>query len=610
MTAMKRPLHVLVLDDDDKILRLLKIFLRQLGYNVTTALNGREGIQMMLENRFDLIIVDIQMPVVDGLEFAEEALTLWPWEKIIFCTGNINSSVKRKAASLGIHTILEKPLSFNTLETAIQEVCCTSDALNHESGSLSQCDIGCELSRLRSFTHEVVEHNHFGKTITDFARVIHEIIPCAAAGVFGMEGDYRKLSVYAEAPLAPSLQNLIEQRIQSHMEFFSGESLPGMPPAELKVRAPKSDELRTNDHYLLMCPVAGKREAKGLLFIVLEGRLEKPPLQLNYLTICAHHLSTLLEGIEHVHEFSIRDPLTDLFSKSYLDEQIQHAWTLSHAQKCPIGLLSLDLNDFRAVNDQFGYAVGDQLLQKIATLITDKLHPTEIAVRRSGDEFCVLMPATDVERAQSLAHTLAKAVETLHPVFNGVTLNLTASVGFALTVEGHGITSSSQLIECAEHARFVAKRTEGTRVSSWTQLKESGQASYNLHPVLVVDDDPQICVLIKRLLNKNMYEVTGVGSVAEAVTLLEQGNRYELMLTDLALPHQDGTEMMRLAAEIDPEMIPVVISGNISKDSEQRLLQQGAFEIIKKPFSPEELRTIVGKSVEQRTRSARKVQKR
>lgn len=221
----------------------------------------------------------------------------------------------------------------------------------------------------------------------------------------------------------------------------------------------------------------------------------------------------------------------------------------------------------------------------------------------------MLMPATSGERAQSLAKTLSAAVKNLYPVFNGVTLNLTASVGFALTVEGHGITSSSQLIECAEHARFVAKRTEGIHVSSWTQLKESGQASYNLHPVLVVDDDPQICVLIKRLLNKNMYEVTGVGSVAEAVTLLEQGNRYELMLTDLALPHQDGTEMMRLAAEIDPEMVPVVISGNISKDSEQRLLQQGAFDIIKKPFSPEQLRSVVGKAIEQRTRNARKEKK-
>ncbi|MEX2605807.1 MAG: response regulator [Kiritimatiellia bacterium] len=606
MTSMKRPLHVLVLDDDDKILRLLKIFLRQLGYSVTTALNGREGIQMMLENSFDLIIVDIQMPVVDGFEFAEEVLRLWPWQKIIFCTGHINSQVKRKAASLNITTILEKPLSFNTLETAIQEVCGSSDALTHEHGSLSQCDIGCELSILRSFTHEVVVHNHFGQTITDFAKIIHRIIPCDAAGVFGLDGDYRKLSVYADAPLAPALQDEIQSRIRSHMEFFSGESLPEMPLCGIETLSQKADVLQANHHCVLMCPVAGKRDAKGLLFIVLKGQLETPRVQLNYLAVCAHHLSTLLESIEHFHEYTIRDPLTGLFTKAWLEEQIHPAWALAQAQQHPIGLLSLDLNEFRAVNDQFGYATGDQLLKKIADLITQNIYPTEIGVRRGGDEFCVLMPATGAERATSLAETLSTAVETLHPVFNGVTLNLTASVGFAVTVEGHGITSSSQLIECAEHARFVAKRSESIHVSSWTQLKNSGQASYNLHPVLVVDDDPQICVLIKRLLNKNMYEVSGVGSVAEAVTLLEQGNRYELMLTDLALPHQDGTEMMRLAAEIDPEMVPVVISGNISNDSEQRLLQQGAFDIIKKPFSPEQLRTVVGKAIEQRTRSVRK----
>jgi diguanylate cyclase (GGDEF)-like protein len=606
---MKRPLQVLVLDDDDKILRLLKIFLRQLGYNVTTGLNGREGIQLMLENSFDLIIVDVQMPVVDGMEFSREVLRLWPWEKIIFCTGNMNSRVKREASSLGIHTILEKPLSFNTLETAIQDVCGTSDALTAEPGGLSQSDIGCELSVLREFTHTLFHHNHLGKTLTEFPKVIHRIIPCAASGVFGMEGDYRKLSVYADAPLDPALENEISARIRSHIEFFSGESLPSMPPCEIKVRNPKADTLQAAKHYILMCPISGGRDAKGILFIVLKGELQGPPLQLNYLTICAHHLSTLLESIENLNTCSIRNPLTGLYTKAFLDEQIQLAWDLAHSRKFAIGLLSLDINEFRALNDQFGYAAGDQVLCMIADQITQNLQPTEIAARRSEDEFCVLMAAADIERAQSLAKTLADKIKMLHPVFNGVTVNLSVSVGFAVTVEGHGITSSTQLVECAEHARFIAKRTEGVHISSWTELKESGQASYNLHPILVVDDDPQICVLIKRLLNKNMYEVSGVSSVAEAMSLLEQGNRYEVMLTDLALPHQDGTEMMRLAAEIDPGMIPVVISGNISKDSEQRLLQQGAADIIKKPFSPDQLRTTVSQCIEQYTRHARKERK-
>ena len=607
MTSMKRPLQVLVLDDDEKILRLLKIFLRQLGYQVTTAPNGREGVQMMLESTFDLVIVDVQMPVVDGFEFAEEVLRLWPWEKIIFCTGHQSREVERRAKALGIKAILEKPLSFNTLESAIQEVCGTSDALTDEPDNLDQCNVGYELGHLRKFTHEVTGHHHFGKTISDYPAVIRRIIPCEAAGVFGMEGDYNKLCVSSEQPLEPGFLAEISAKLRAHLEFFTGNTLAGMPEPEVKVLKSWSEPLKTSEHYVLMTPVSGKRDAKGILFIVLKGQLTaEPPMQLNYLTICAHHLSTLLELMEAFHAHSIINPLTGLYTKAYLDEQIHSAWELARSRSHPMGLLSLDLNEFKAVNEEFGFAAGDQVLIKIADLIRSHLQPTEIAARRSGDEFCVLMPDASPERAQSLAATLVKEIENMNPVVNAVPINISASVGLALTVEGHGITSSSQLAECAEHARFVAKRSGGTSVSSWTELKASGQASYNLHPVLVVDDDPQICVLIKRLLNKNMYEVTGVGSVAEAVSLLEQGNRYEVMLTDLALPHQDGTEMIRLGQEIDSQMVSVVISGNISKESEQQLRQRGAFEVVKKPFVPDQLRAIVSKAMDHYTRTVRK----
>ncbi len=606
MTLMKRPLQVLVLDDDDKILRLLKIFLRQLGYQVTTAPNGREGIQMMLESSFDLIIVDLQMPVVDGFEFAEEALRIWPWEKLIICTGHITPEVERRSQSLGIKSILEKPLSFNTLESAIQKVCGNSDGQTGEHSPLTTCSLGYELSQLRSFTHEVATHHHFGKTVTDFARVIQRMIPSVAAGVFAMEGDYNKLSVYSEQPVDPDFLDQISDKIRSHLEFFEGETLPTIPRPDAKSLKSRGEIISADGHYALMSPVSGKRDAKGILFVILEGEQAEPPPQLNQLMICAHHLSTLLEMMEHFHEHSIVNPLTGLYTKVYLDEQIKNSWELAKSRKHPMGLLSLDLNEFKAINEEHGFPAGDDVLQKVAELIQNQLQSTELAARRGGDEFCVLMPDANPERAQTLARNLVTEIGKLNPVINAVPIQLSASVGLALTVEGHGITSSSQLTECAEHARFVAKRTKDTPISSWTELKESGQASYNLHPVLVVDDDPQIIVLIKRLLNKNMYEVTGVGSVAEAISLLEKGNRYEVLLTDLALPHQDGTEMMRLGQEIDSHMVAVVISGNISKDSDKQLRQRGAFDVVKKPFVPDQLRAVVSKSIDQHTRIVRK----
>lgn len=606
MTSKQRPLHVLVLDDDDKILRLLKVFLRQLGYKVTSAPNGREGIQIMLESQFDLIICDVQMPEVGGFTFADEALELWPWEKIIFCTGHMSKEMEQKAKSLGVKAILEKPFSFNTLETLIQEVCGSSDAQTEESNHISSDDLGFDLTQLRGFTHEVTIHQHFGKTISDYPRVIHNIIPCQAAGVFGMEGEYNQLSIHSNGPIAPTFIEKISADIRNHLEFFTGGHLNEMPLAVHKIIDSKAKPISESTHHSVMTPISGKRNAKGIIFIILEGERVNPRIQLNHLAICANHLSTLIELIDAFNAHAILNPLTGLYTKAYLDEQIRFCWNSAQNKKHPIGLLSLDLNDFHSINETYGYPAGDEVLKKVATLIQSQTLPTEIAVRCSGDEFCVLMPDASIERAQSLSKDLLREIQNLKPVTQSTTLNLSAAIGFAVTVDDHGITSSSQLIECAEHSRFAAKRKEGVKISSWTELKESGEASYNLHSVLVVDDDPQIVVLIKRLLNKSMYEVTGVNTVAEATTLLEKGNRYEVMLTDLALPHQDGTEMIRLGQEFDIEMVPLVISGNISKDSEQKLFQRGAFGVIKKPFIPDDLTNTVKKAVEHYTRSRRK----
>ncbi|WFB35747.1 response regulator [Kiritimatiellota bacterium B12222] len=606
MTPINRPLQVLVLDDDDKILRLLKIFLRQLGYQVTTAPNGREGVQMMLETCFDLIIADIQMPVVDGYQFAKEALRLWPWEKIILCTGRINSEVKQRASDLGITTLLEKPLSFNTLESAIQSVCGSKNITTAEAGLLELNKMGVELSHLRKFTHQVTAHNHFGKILSDYPQLLFKVIPCAAAGIFGIDGDYSKLCVYSEDPVDPLFLEEISTKIQSHIEFFSGNSLPGMPKPEVKALKPNNAWLQSDTHYALMTPISGQRDAKGILFLILEGTQSAPPPQLNYLNVCAHHLSTLLELTDSFQRSAIFHPLTGLYTRAYLDEQIQAAWDLAVMNKHSMGLLSLDLNEFKAINEQYGYPAGDEILKSIATLITSHLQPTEIAAVRGGDEFCILMPDVTTERAQSLARAIVAGIENLTPVIDSVPVKLSASAGVAITLDQHGITSSSQLVECAEQARFVAKRSDKISISSWTELKASGQASFNLHSVLVVDDDPQICLLIQRLLNKNMYEVMSATSVAEAMSLLEQGNRFEVMLTDLGLPLQDGTEMIRLGQKVDPNMISIVISGNISNESEQQLRQRGAFDVLKKPFVPEQLRTSVGNAVDQYTRSVRK----
>lgn len=609
MSTQHRPLHVLVLDDDDKILRLLKIFMGQLGYRVTTAQNGREGIRKMLRQRFDLIIVDVQMPVVDGFTFAEEALRLWPWEKLILCTGYLDDVVRSRAASMGIDAILEKPISFNTLEDTIQRVF-APEASEHGTPALHSFppeQNGCDHGHLREYTHGVLEHQFFGKAIADFAPALMKTIPTAAVGVFGIHGEYGRFAVSSDHPLDTAFLKNIYDRICSHLEFFSGEPLPCLPLPEEFALHRRRPPLTEDNHQVLMAPVSGGRDAVGMLFVVLPKTGDTPPAEAICLRGCAHHLSTVLECLEQTRPGQIRDPLTGLFSWNYLELQMSEAWRQFEMKGSAVGWIDLDLTEFKSLNDAHGFNIGDMLLCGVAGVISRELQDGEFAGRRGADEFCVLVNDATEERMSELGRLLLDGVGALQPPAELGDRKLSCAVGFAIASGDHGITSASQLVECAEHARFVAERSETTPLISWSDLKSSGEASITQHPILVVDDDPQICVLIKRILNRNMYEVTGVESVADAMSLLERGNRFEVLLTDLTLPHQDGEEMIRLAHSIDPDMIPIVISGNISKDSEGKLLERGAKDIIKKPFDPAHLRQVVQTATELYIRAKRKV---
>jgi|GEM_PF-1007104 len=609
MSKMNRPLRVLILDDDDKILRLLKVFLRQQGYTVVTAHNGREGLSHVMESSFDLIIVDVQMPVMDGIAFAEEVLRLWPWEHIVFCTGYMNDHVRAKARELGVRHILEKPLSFNTLEDTIQQVRNPEDPLRGglPAGYSPEPGISCELSALREFSREALEHLHFGRTISGFADTLSHVIPCSAAGVFGVDGDYQTLCIQSGAPLDPAFQRDIIARMVDHFEVLSDSPLNAKPSPHVTVARKNAPPISRAGHDVLMVPVAGKQKLMGMLWVVLEGaRTDTPPPERKHVLLASHHLTTLLETVEHMRSVSLRDPLTELFNRNALEDAVERAWALAEIHGDTVGVLVLDMDDFKAVNDACGFAAGDRLLRDVASLITERMASPAMVFRTGGDEFLALLPRVRESEVDPMARELLQRITALRPRKTDGELTISATVGIALGGKEHGVTSSAQLVECAEQALFAAKQRGGGSVSSWSKLRNAGELTYNRHPVLVVDDDPQVALLIKRMLNPNMYEVTGALSVAEAVSLLEKGQKFQVILTDLALPHQDGTEMMRLADEFDPDMVKVVISGNISRDSDKQLRQQGAFDIIQKPFDVTTVRSVLAKSIDKRSRTQRK----
>jgi len=107
-------------------------------------------------------------------------------------------------------------------------------------------------------------------------------------------------------------------------------------------------------------------------------------------------LSERLHEIERLQvelrEQAIRDPLTGLFNRRYLQSTLQREWARCQREKVPLCVAFLDIDHFKQINDRYGHAVGDQVLIRLAQLLTDSIRREDLACRYGGEEFLLLLP--------------------------------------------------------------------------------------------------------------------------------------------------------------------------------------------------------------------------
>lgn len=144
-------------------------------------------------------------------------------------------------------------------------------------------------------------------------------------------------------------------------------------------------------------------------------------------------------------EQAIRDSLTGLFNRRYLDEVLEKEIQRAERHQHPLSLVMIDINDFKYINDNFGHKIGDLVLHKLGEAILSNTRPSDIACRYGGDEFTLILPETTYEAAQKYAQRLQEDVLRIDFKLNGLTLNnITLSIGISVFPE-HGSTGALAL---------------------------------------------------------------------------------------------------------------------------------------------------------------------
>ncbi|TFH47698.1 MAG: diguanylate cyclase [Lysobacterales bacterium] len=171
-----------------------------------------------------------------------------------------------------------------------------------------------------------------------------------------------------------------------------------------------------------------------------------------------------------------QDPLTNCLNRRSFFEQSELAWAKSVAESQPLACIMTDIDRFKLVNDTFGQAVGDQVIEAVAKHLTASFRKTDLVCRYGGEEFCILMPAADLGQAVKVAEQARAAIAKDVGGKLKTKTPITVTSSFGVSSLTHGAKDIAELINQADKALYLAKESGRDKVSRWDQVDDDKAA--------------------------------------------------------------------------------------------------------------------------------------
>ena len=173
----------------------------------------------------------------------------------------------------------------------------------------------------------------------------------------------------------------------------------------------------------------------------------------------------LLEDEARLRELSVRDPLTGLFNRRYMEETFDREISRSVRKQQPLAVIMTDIDGFKNINDAAGHFLGDQALSHVSAYFLSSIRASDVACRFGGDEFCLILPDCTLQEGILRANSLREGIEhlLLEEADQFGIRGVTMSFGVAAMPE-NGVTREA-LLSAADSALYSAKRGGRNRVN-------------------------------------------------------------------------------------------------------------------------------------------------
>ncbi len=408
-------MSLLIVDDDETNRYTLARRLTRDGLaNLAMAGNGIEALAAMRHDHFDLILLDIMMPELDGFGVLE-AMRSDPALKgipVIVISAHDDQANVIRAIELGATDYLAKPFDAVLLRARVR-------------ASLERRRLQTELEELLGETRAMLE---ISPVATFFLKQLK---------VVWMNATGTQLLGYSMAEMIGKPTKQLSLNEEDYRNLFTKSE------AALKTGAVFRGDVhfRRKDGKVILTRVAAKAIApwdllRGVVWIVEDVTEQRADAA--RIAFMAHH-----------------DQLTGLPNRLLLADRTKVALSQALRNKAQCAVMFLDLDRFKNINDSLGHAIGDELLIEVARRLKAQVRDSDTVARLGGDEFVVVLPAIKVrEDAERIAAKIRVSLATPY-ILNGNPVDTTPSIGIALYPE-HG-DDAEALFKCADEAMYAVK---------------------------------------------------------------------------------------------------------------------------------------------------------
>ena len=415
-------------DTSDLIQRVLATH-----FDIEVAADGALGLSIWQEKHHDLVLLDVALPTMNGHDILIEIQRIDPTQPVVIMTAHASIEHAEELMLSGAVDFLPKPFRAEQL----RKVC--DIAIHREDYLVSNAQFAERVKTLeareREFRHLYESHH---RLLDDLQSVVMELDENLT--ICFLNRTWETLMGYPiEDSIGHSLEDFTSKDDSHQFAVFKDKITAAIH--EKKSSAEIELCLRDVNHQKIWTQLKISRSTRSEEFSTL--------------TVCLDNITERRKSQAQLKYLAMHDSLTGLNNRHHFETTLEQLSKDASLSKRQHGLVYLDLDHFKVINDTFGHQKGDEVLREMSTMLARRVRSPDILCRLGGDEFAVLLRNVTAQAAQDFAREIQKTIGEFSFQLQEQRINLGCSIGVTV-IDGSAHTAEEHFMR-ADIALYVAK---------------------------------------------------------------------------------------------------------------------------------------------------------